>query len=229
MDFPGGDGDSLDNLDIPVDSASSVFPCYLRGTLILTERGEVAVEELVIGDRVKTLSGAFKPVKWIGTRTVDMRFVQAKDRDKALPVLIRQGALAENVPHQDLSVSPNHALYLDGNLFQARHLINGRTIVQRADLARFDYFHVELDEYDVMYANGAEAESYAEFVDENGSNRNIFANAASYRDLYPEDAVAQEDSRWNAPVVKSGAVLEAVRATLNRRADTIVPAVGAAA
>ena len=31
-------------------------PCYCRGTLILTERGEIRIEHLAIGDMVVTIS-----------------------------------------------------------------------------------------------------------------------------------------------------------------------------
>ena len=51
-------------------SAASLTPaCYVRGTMIATSGGEVAVEDLAIGDHVVTVDGAAEPILWIGRRS----------------------------------------------------------------------------------------------------------------------------------------------------------------
>ena len=42
--------------------------CFLRGTLIRTPGGDVAIEMLEIGHLVVTASGDHLPIKWIGRR-----------------------------------------------------------------------------------------------------------------------------------------------------------------
>ncbi len=92
-------------------------PCYCGGTLILTDRGEVAVEKLAIGDKVMTADGVARPIRWIGRRSYSGRFARG---NHVLPICIKAGALDENVPRRDLWISPNHAMFLEGVLSRPR-------------------------------------------------------------------------------------------------------------
>ncbi len=200
---PDADGYST---DITVDGT----PCYCRGTLILTEGGERPVEDLRIGDRLVTLSGEARPIRWIGRRSYSGRF--AASNPDVLPVLIRPGALADDVPRRDLVVSPLHALFLDGCLVPASALVNGVSIVQLDEVEQVDYFHLELDTHDVLFAEGTPAES---FVDDD--SRGMFHNAAEYRALHPD--IGLRPALYCAPRLDGGEALEAMRRRLARRAD----------
>ena len=124
-------------------------PCFCRGTRILTRQGEVEVEDLTVGDEVMTASGVLRPVVFTG-----------RTRDRELqPILIRRGALGDDIPHRDLYVSPGHALFLSEVLVRAESLVNGHSIVQCDAVEEVEYYHVELPEHDVLFAEGAAAES----------------------------------------------------------------------
>jgi hypothetical protein len=154
--------------------------CLLRGTEILTDHGPVPIESLAIGDLVLTDGGHFKPVKWIG-RNSFKKGSHAAWQDRVLPVCIAPSAMDTNLPSKHLYLSPAHALYIDGYLIPVRYLVNGITITPSTP-TRFDvleYFHIEFEQHEVIYAQGAPVESL-QVTD----GRESFANFAEYERPY---------------------------------------------
>jgi Hint domain len=152
----------------------------LAGTNIRTPNGEVAVETLKTGDLILTTDGEAAPVRWVGVNTVSTESI---DPLRVMPVRIRAGALADNVPVRDILVSPTHAMFIDGVLVQAGALVNGISIVREINMpaATFAYYHVELEEHCLILAEGAPTET---FVDNVG--RMAFDNWDEYLALYRE-------------------------------------------
>ena len=185
-------------------------PCYCRGTLIRTERGEVPVEALTIGSKVLTMSGDERSIKWIGRRAYAGRFIMG--RTDVLPICIRAGSLYDHVPRRDLWLSPHHALYLDGLLIEAKDLINGVSIVQADSVEKVEYFHIELETHDVIIAEGALAES---FIDDD--SRGLFNNVHEYRQLYGDAATGF--MQFCAPRLEEGYQVEVVRRRIALRAE----------
>jgi Hint domain len=94
--------------------AETLLVCFAAGTRILTERGDVPVEQLTTADMAMTLSDGARAVRWIGQRRIDLT---AHPRpETAAPIRIQRGAFADGVPHSDLLVSPDHAIFVDGML-----------------------------------------------------------------------------------------------------------------
>jgi preprotein translocase subunit YajC len=152
--------------------------CFLAGTQIKTTKGDVCIEELQIGDRVSTVSGEAKRIKFIGHREVSCEL----SRSWTGPVKISRLAIDGKVPHSDLYVSPGHAIYIDSKLIPVRYLVNGVTIVADAkpEALSLTYFHIELDTHEAILAEGLGVESFLR------DNLHAFDNADEYVRLYGE-------------------------------------------
>jgi hypothetical protein len=176
--------------------------------LILTAEGEKLVEELAIGDRVETLSGALKPIIWIGIG----RSLVTRANKLARPVIIRRGALAKNVPHRDLYLTHGHSLYLRGVLIPVENLINHHTILWDDKSRVVEYYHIELEDHDVVLADGAPAETYYD-----AGNRASFQTAR----LGSEPGHARPTF---AAVLNGGELVNEIWAELNVRAGGTIDA-----
>ena len=194
-------------------STIDVAPCYCRGTRVLTDRGDVAVEDLRIGDRVVTCSGVARPIRWIGHRCIDL--IRHPAPEQAQPIRIRAGAFADGVPRRDLLVSPDHALLFDGVLVPSRLLVNGASIECEVQCQYVTYYHIELETHDIIVAEGLLAESYLDT-----GNRGMFENSGVPLVLHPhfEDGQRQRTARSFRPYVDDAASVEPIWRRLADRA-----------
>ncbi|HSU05546.1 MAG TPA: Hint domain-containing protein, partial [Acetobacteraceae bacterium] len=194
----------------------TLVPCFAAGTRIATSRGEVAVEQLTIGDEVLTPVDESRPIVWIGSRSIDCR--RHPDPRKIWPVCIVAGAFGPDLPQRDLWLSPDHSVFVDEVLIPIKYLINDATIMQ-VSVDEVTYYHVELPRHDVLLAEGLPAESYL-----NGSDYGNFDNSDAPIALHPDfstragDAFLVWEAYGCAPLVVTGPVVAAVRARLLQRA-----------
>ncbi|MEL6478966.1 MAG: Hint domain-containing protein, partial [Pseudomonadota bacterium] len=154
--------------------AMGVPPCFAPGTLILTERGEVPVEHLRLGDMVLTADRGPQPLRWIGKRTVVFGPENARgDKDK--PVEIKAGALGHGrdgpLPRRTLVVSPLHRMVLAGSdiaatfdepevLALAKALTGHPHIRHMKGKAQIDYFSLLFERHEIIFAEGVATESF---------------------------------------------------------------------
>jgi hypothetical protein len=152
--------------------------CYKKGTLILTDQGIVSIENIQVGDNVLTKGKIYnykfikqnanirvEPVIWIGKFHVDHINLNTNSR----PICIKKNALDENYPFQDLYVSPEHCLLINGKMITASSLINGNTIYQDMECNNVEYYHLECKKHCAIFANNVLAETYLD-----ANNRNVF-------------------------------------------------------
>ena len=201
------------SLNAPLAAVASapVIPCFAQGTMIRTQRGEVAVERLKVGDKVVTASGKRQPIRWLGSSTVDC--LSHPEPRAVLPIRIAAGAFAPGVPTSDLLLSPGHGVcvsVLEEVLMPAGVLVNGST-VRQIEVDEVTYWHVELESHDIVFSNGLRSESYIDV-----GNRAFFAGAEGARPDGVADAAALE--HYCRPYVADEAVARVVRQRLQTRA-----------
>lgn len=168
--------------------------CFLKGTVLDTSTGAVAIETLQAGDSVMTADGRHKQIMWIGRRRYKRSGVTWQRH--VVPVRIAAHALAANVPSRDLYVSPAHALLIDGYLIKAIDLVNGVSVTHdQLPGDEIEYFHIALDSHEAILAEGTPVETL--FV-EPGMHEN-FSNGVEFARLYPL-SIAQPMRRF-APEV----------------------------
>lgn len=139
---------------------NTFLTCFAQGTLIETNKGPVAIENLEIGDLVITRDHGARSIRWIGNSNV-------VGQGKFAPIMIKRGALGNA---RDLRVSPLHRMLICGwqaelmfgepeVLVCAKHLVNSDTIFVDP-CNEVTYFHLMFDEHQIIMAEGCPSESY---------------------------------------------------------------------
>ncbi|TCP44298.1 Hint domain-containing protein [Rhodovulum marinum] len=162
--FAGGSltftGATADNSFYTQENTAVV--CFAAGTLILTETGEVPVETLRPGDRVVTRDDGPRPLVWIATRRIGPAELARNPRLR--PVILSPALTGGAAP---LTVSAQHGLVLarrggDEVLVRATHLARlrgGQARIARG-ARQVSYFHLMFERHQIVFANGAPAESF---------------------------------------------------------------------
>ena len=120
--------------------------CFLRGTKIQTVEGERKVEDITSGDLLPTQFGGVRPIRWIGRYPLKKSDPSKPWVKDVQPVRIARSALETGVPHSDLYVTGEHALFIDGLLIPVGNLINGTTIIlyDAREFDQLEYFNIKV-------------------------------------------------------------------------------------
>jgi PAS domain-containing protein len=141
--------------------------CFASGTGIETPQGRRAVETLRAGDLVLTETGRTVPIAWIGLSRYSSR--QAAREARLRPVHVRAHAFGPGLPDQELVLSPQHRIVVEGPACEllfglerafvvARHLPEPFACQPEPD-AEVVYHHLLLERHEILLANGLPAES----------------------------------------------------------------------
>lgn len=133
--------------------------CFTDGVLVRTDKGEVPVEQIKVGDMVLTRARGYQPVRWVGHRTVIAL-------GSFTPVEIDAGVIGNDRP---LVVSQQHRVLLEGwrtqlvsgedeLLVPAVHLVDGHSVRFKPQ-GRVTYVHFLFDHHEIVQSNGCWSES----------------------------------------------------------------------
>jgi Ca2+-binding RTX toxin-like protein len=161
-------GINADNAKQLLTAETTGVPCFASGTLIKTSTGQVAIEKLVAGDLVATMDRGFQPLRWIGSRQLDV--IDFRQHPYLLPIRIRAGALGEGLPLADLTVSPQHRILVRSKiakrmfgahevLIPAKKLLAIEGIEIDENATSVEYFHMLFDQHEIVFSNGSATES----------------------------------------------------------------------
>lgn len=142
--------------------------CFCAGTLITTHYGEVAVEDLSTGDQVLTADNGYQAILWVGGNTLSA--ADLEQHPNLRPIRIQAGALGENLPSEDLVVSPQHRILIRSNIVErmftekevlvaAKKLVVLDGIDIAHDIDEVTYVHFLFDQHEIVFSNGAQTES----------------------------------------------------------------------
>jgi len=133
------------------------------------------------------------------------------DPRRVHPVRIARHAFGTNLPQRDLVLSPDHCLFIDGWLIEAKSLLNGATIRQDGSQRIVSYHHIELARHDIVLAEGVATETYLSH-----GNRTMFSEAGTLA-LHPDFANPSRNHAV-APLAIGGPVVRQTRQRLLERA-----------
>ncbi|GEL51235.1 Hint domain-containing protein [Acetobacter tropicalis] len=205
-------------------SGGNAIICFLAGSMIRTPDGDVAVENIQIGDQViafdwKNNRNILRSVVWVGTARAVVRPHLADD-EAGWPVRVLKDAVADGVPYKDMLITAEHCLFFEDRFVPVRMLVNGRTIFYDKSILSYDYYHVETELHSVITADGMLTESYLDT-----GNRSSFRQDGKVASLRSAARSWQDDA--GAPLCVDRSFVQPLFHVLEHREKNIAQALPA--
>jgi len=168
---PQGDIETSTRLAPATPLFEEAFSALARGSLIQTEFGPVAVEDLQPGTRVLTAEGRSETVTWVGSMMAYPRATTPHPDDQVTLTRITAESLGLGRPMPDLMLGPRARiclrdtrlraqLGLEAAYVPARAFVDGVGVIELTPVAPVPMFHVVLARHGSLRVAGLEIESY---------------------------------------------------------------------
>ena len=168
--LPNGDIDEFSRIAPAHPAFEDAFASLARGTLLSTDRGTIAIEDILPGDKVKTITNGFQTVTWRGCISI---IPGAAGQLPGMGKLTRISADALGIgrPMPDLMLGPAARLYHRTPAIQhitghnaafvpATDFIDGVNIIETTPQAPVQVFQLAFEGHERFAANGVEVDSY---------------------------------------------------------------------
>ncbi|MEO0753130.1 MAG: Hint domain-containing protein [Pseudomonadota bacterium] len=147
----------------------AAFSAFAHGTIIATETGPVAVEDLEPGMRIMTLSGRSEPLLWVGAMTLVPRSDDLPEGGSLTRITADSYGIGR--PHADLMAGPGARLLLrrparfsisgdERPLTPASRVADGVTAIEIVPPTPVTVYHLCLPKHAVISANGLDVDSF---------------------------------------------------------------------
>lgn len=148
----------------------AAFSAFTRGSMIETEAGPIAVEDLLPGDRILTRDGHYRTLMWKGSTQVVPGRPDAKGRYNPL-TRITADSFGMQVPMSDVLAgpgarllrTPGHLRHLTGGeplLTPVGEFLDGMNVIETAPPTAVQLYHLCLERHAVIRVAGLEFETY---------------------------------------------------------------------
>ncbi len=165
-----GDITDFSRIAPAVPAFEDAFAALARGAILPTENGPVAVEDLLPGDRIRTVDHGFQTLVWRGSCAL---VPNAAGQSRAMGHLTRIAAetFGPSRPAADLVLGPSARLFHRANgikvltgdagaFIPARDFYDGVSVVELTPITAVQVYHLGFKEHQMVTANGVEIESY---------------------------------------------------------------------
>lgn len=134
--------------------------CFVAGTVIQTQQGDVPVEQLAAGDQIVTLDNGLQPIRWIGSRRVS-------GVGRFAPYRISAGHFGAK---SDVWLSPAHRVLVTDwraqmffgqpQVLAAANMLQNHPGVSCVPQDTVTYYHMLFDEHQIVLSDGLASESF---------------------------------------------------------------------
>ncbi len=192
------------------------FCAFTRGSLIDTETGPIAIEDLMPGDRVMTIDGAVQPVVWKGSTTLVPGNPGPNGRNLRLTRIMADSFGMQRPlscviagPSARLLHTPQHLRAMAGSaqmLTPVQEFIDGSSVIETAPPTAVELFHICLPQHGAVRVGGLAFETYhpganaARTISQSMRRLylNMFAHADQLSDFGPLAYIRAGDGQFDA-------------------------------